>query len=54
MLLYEASIKKNKIPKEWTSDSADFINKMLKRKPEERLGYRGIHEIKSHPWFNDI
>ena len=27
---------------------------MLKRKQEERIGYGGIDEIKSHPWFNDI
>lgn len=27
---------------------------MLKRKPEERLGWQGIEEVKSHPWLSDI
>ena len=43
MLLFEASIKKHQIPGDWNPEAADFINKMLKRKQEERIGYRGIH-----------
>ena len=29
----------------------DFINKLIKRKPEERFGKNGIEEIKNHHWF---
>ena len=42
------------IPPDWDPMAADFVNKMLKRKPEERLGFNGIAEVKSHPWFSDI
>ena len=35
----------------WSFESGDFINKMLYRKPFKRLGFNGIYEIKSHPWF---
>ena len=35
-------------------DLADFINRLLKRKSEERLGSRGINEIIDHPWLKDI
>ena len=34
MLLFEASVKKHMIPSDWDPNSADFINRMLKRKPE--------------------
>lgn len=27
---------------------------MLQRKPQYRLGYNGIHEIKEHPWLKDF
>lgn len=54
MLLFEASIKKHMIPADWDPNAADFINKMLKRKPEERLGSKGMDEVKGHPWFKDI
>jgi len=35
-------------------DAKDFLKKLLKKKPEERMGYNGIREIKAHPWFNPI
>ena len=35
-------------------DLADFINRLLKRKSEERLGAKGINEIIDHPWLKDI
>ena len=36
------------------SELVDFINGLLKRKAEERLGFKGINELISHPWLNGI
>ena len=34
--------------------AADFINRLLQRNPNKRLGYQNISEIKEHPWMKDI
>jgi hypothetical protein len=34
--------------------AADFINKLLQRKPINRLGLNGPNELKSHPWLKDF
>jgi len=47
----QAEIKMEDINEGWSKESADFINKLLMRKPEHRLGYRGINELKEHPWL---
>jgi hypothetical protein len=44
------------MPGDWTKDSADFINKLIMRKPWDRLGFNngnngGTKELKSHSWF---
>ena len=35
----------------WSKESINFINNLLKRNPEERLGYKGINELKQHLWL---
>ena len=50
ILLRQAEIKPNEIEENWSKESADFINNLLKRKPEKRLGFNGIYELKNHPW----
>ena len=50
----EAKVRKNDIPRGWSSDSADFINRLLQRKPVNRLGLRGPAEVKGHAWFKDF
>ena len=36
----------------WSNECIDFINRCLKRKVANRLGYHfGIKELKTHPWF---
>ena len=35
----------------WSKESIDFINKLLIRNPEERLGFKGIQELKEHLWL---
>ena len=53
IILRQAEIKKEEMEDEnWSKESVDFINKLLIRKPEERLGYKkGIEELKDHPWL---
>ena len=43
--------KKNLKKKKWSKESGDFINKLIQKKPNERLGFNGIDEIKNHPWL---
>ena len=38
----------------WSNNCADFINDLLQRKKEKRLGFNGIHELKEHPWFKNF
>jgi hypothetical protein len=38
----------------WSSASIDFVNRLLIRKSEQRLGHNGLYEVKSHPWFKDF
>ena len=47
----EAKITKKTLKSGWSKYFMDFINKLIKRKPEERLGKNGIEEIKNHPWL---
>ena len=52
MLSKEAIIKEENIPKGWSTDSVDFINKLLKRKIGDRLGSKeGAKELMRHPWL---
>ncbi|CAM9805234.1 unnamed protein product, partial [Heterosigma akashiwo] len=32
----------------------DFLSRLLEMQPEQRLGSRGVLEIKSHPYFKDV
>ena len=45
----QAKIKKEELPKGWGVLAAEFINSLLQRKPNKRLGYKNIEEIKEHP-----
>ena len=52
MLTKEVNIKEENIPKGWSDDSVDFINLLLKRKIEKRLGSKdGAKELMRHPWL---
>ena len=35
----------------WSKEIIDFINSLLIRNPEERLGFKGINELKEHLWL---
>jgi len=47
----QVQVTKTDIMEGWTLESADFINKLLQRKPANRLGLRGAQEVKDHVWF---
>jgi hypothetical protein len=44
-------IRKNEVPAGWSLEAADFINKLIQRKPIHRLGLNGPKEVKDHVWF---
>ena len=55
----QARIKEDNIPdgfvkSETFLDCANFINSLLERKKEKRLGFNGFDEIKNHPWLIDF
>lgn len=55
VLTKEIIINKDNIPKGWSKESADLVNKLLKKKPNERIGFEdGIKEIKKHIFFEEI
>ena len=54
ILAKQVMIKAHEIPNGWSKEAADFINNLIQRKPNARLGYKGINEIKQHQWFNDL
>ena len=47
----QVRIKKDEIPKGWSMESADCINRLIQRKASNRLGFRGATELKEHSWF---
>ena len=47
----QVQIKSSQIPAGWSSEIANFINKLLVINPENRLGFNGISELKFHPWL---
>jgi protein kinase A len=54
VLKEQASIKKSMIPEGWSIEAADFINKLIQRKPANRLGLNGSEELKQHVWLKNF
>ena len=51
----EIKLGKTNIKEGWSLEAADFINQLLKRQPQKRLGSNGgISEVKKHVWLKDI
>ena len=51
ILSKQVQITKNDIPPGWPLEAAHFINSLLQRKPNKRLGFKGVSEIKEHSWL---
>ncbi|EGR27456.1 protein kinase domain protein [Ichthyophthirius multifiliis] len=54
ILSKQVQIKRQEIPDGWSLEAADFINRLIQRKPANRLGFLGAKEIKSHPFLANI
>ena len=48
------NLNENNMRKNFSKDAADFVNRLLRKKNKQRLGTRGIDEIKNHKWLEDI
>lgn len=42
------------MPRGWGLQAVDFCNRLIQRKPANRLGANGIEEVKQHEWFQDF
>ena len=52
MIATQAKIKDEDIIPGWSNESADFINQLLIRRPENRLGFNnGAKDLKEHSWL---
>ena len=51
----EIKLDKRNLKEGWSLEAADFINQLLQRQANRRLGYKGgINELKKHPWLKNI
>jgi serine/threonine protein kinase len=53
ILAKQVQIKKHEIPEGWSLEAADFVNRLIQRKPINRLGLNGPAEVKAHPWLKN-
>ena len=54
ILAKQVQIRHEEVPKGWSAEAVDFINQLIQRKPQRRLGSNGIKEIIEHKWFRDF
>ena len=54
ILTRQAKIEYEDLPYGFTNEIADFINKLIQRKPKNRLGKDNINEVLNHPWLEDF
>eukprot|EP01017_Pseudomicrothorax_dubius_P014191 TRINITY_DN1659_c0_g1_i4.p1 TRINITY_DN1659_c0_g1~~TRINITY_DN1659_c0_g1_i4.p1 ORF type:complete len:445 (-),score=86.95 TRINITY_DN1659_c0_g1_i4:143-1477(-) len=55
ILARQVQIKnRQEIPDGWSNEAADFVNRLIQRKPANRLGTNGPEEVKNHPWLKNF
>jgi serum/glucocorticoid-regulated kinase 2 len=47
-------LKKADAPETWQLEAVDFINKLIARRPDCRLGINGAAELKTHVWLKEF
>lgn len=47
----QIQITKEEMPSKWSIEAIDFVNKLIQRKPLNRLGFNGPEEVKEHPFL---
>lgn len=50
----QAKVPEKLLTSNWSPESIDFCNKLLKRKPSSRIGANGAEQVRAHSWFKDI
>ena len=51
ILSKQVQIDRYQLPIGWSLHAGDFVNSLLQRKPNKRLGNKGVEEVKQHPWI---
>ncbi|CAD8204436.1 unnamed protein product [Paramecium pentaurelia] len=51
ILAKQVQVRREEMPNYWSESAMDFVNTLIQRKPERRLGANGIEEILHHPWL---
>ena len=54
ILSRQVFLRKQDVPESWSYEAADFANRLLQRKPSNRLGANGASEVKNHVWLRDF
>jgi len=54
ILAKQVQLSRTEIPGGWSPEAVDFINKLIQRKPNNRLGVNGPKEVKEHVWLRDF
>lgn len=54
ILSKQVQIKRTEVPPGWTFEGVDFVNRLIQRKPQNRLGLNGPTEVKNHPWLRSF
>mmetsp|Transcript_15477 Transcript_15477/g.28068 ORF Transcript_15477/g.28068 Transcript_15477/m.28068 type:complete len:359 (-) Transcript_15477:1818-2894(-) len=54
ILAKQVQLKPSEVPEGWSSNAVDMINRLIQRKPVNRLGLHGPEEVMSHPWLSDF
>ena len=54
ILTRQAHIEPEDVRDGWSPGVADFINRLIQRKPKRRLGLNSINEIKNHSWMKNF
>ena len=54
VLAKQVQLTRADIPQGWSPEAVDFINKMIQRKPQNRLGTNGSKEVKEHVWLREF
>jgi hypothetical protein len=54
ILAHQAKITERDLPLGWSAQAVDFVNRLLKRNKESRLGFNGVEELKKHEWLSSL
>ena len=54
ILTKQAKVDYDDLPLGFSNDIADFINKLIQRKPKNRLGKNNIEEVLNHAWLENF